>query len=261
MRILTTLIASGLLATAVNAPPAIRAVPSEPRYATTEAYGDLASARRIAVIVPGVGWNPDKLRSDSGRDPSGPVAAAIALSAELGRLDPSTPTVVVVWLGYDPPQGIDVQAARSERAIAGVRPLTRYLQALPAGVPVSLLCHSYGAVVCGRTVASGQPVADLVALAAPGMDVGSAAQLRAAGRVWAARTSDDPIRFTPFVRLAGLGHGADPDRAGFGALRFRTGSAHGHGGYYTPGSESLTNLARIVLGRDGEVSLVDSQRV
>src|SRR5689334_4660743 len=128
MRILTTLVASGVLAIGVNAQPASRAAAPEPRYATTEVYGDLATARRIAVIVPGVGWNPGKLQADGGRDPSGPVAAAIALRAELRRLAPSTPTAVVVWLGYDPPQGIDLAAARSERAIAGVPPLGRYLR-------------------------------------------------------------------------------------------------------------------------------------
>jgi hypothetical protein len=38
---------------------------------------------------------------------------------------------------------------------------------------------------------------------------------------------------------------------------FRTGDASGHDGYYAPGAESLGNLARIVLDRTSEVTLVD----
>jgi hypothetical protein len=81
------------------------------------------------------------------------------------------------------------------------------------------------------------------------------AQAGTAPRVWTARVADDPIRFTPFVRIAGLGHGADPTGPGFGARLFRTGTAHGHGGYFVPGTESLTNLARIALGRTAEVTV------
>jgi hypothetical protein len=56
------------------------------------------------------------------------------------------------------------------------------------------------------------------------------------------------------VRVGGLGHGVDPVSAGFGASVFDTGSITGHDQYYAPGSESLANLARIVLGRTDEVT-------
>jgi alpha-beta hydrolase superfamily lysophospholipase len=162
---------------------------------------------------------------------------------------------VVVWLGYDAPENIDRQAMRSERAVAGAGALARFVEGLPHDARVSLLCHSYGAVVCGRA-AAGARVGDLVALAAPGMDVASATGLRSSARVWAASVSRDPIRFVPNLRLAGFGHGADPTAAGFGARVFRTGAASGHDRYYAPGGESLANLARIVLERTSEVTLV-----
>jgi Alpha/beta hydrolase len=99
------------------------------------------------------------------------------------------------------------------------------------------------------------PIDDVVALAAPGMDVGSAAELRTTARVWAARTERDPIRFVPEVRVGPLGHGRNPTDPRFGARVIDTGTAQGHDVYSDAGTESVTNLARIVLGRHAEVTL------
>jgi hypothetical protein len=219
-----------------------------------EVFGDLATARHVAIVVPGTGWNLHRLLTEEHTRGDTPVASGEALYAQLRRLDPATPAAVVVWLGYDPPENIDREVMRSARAVDGGHALARFVQGLPAGTHVSAVCHSYGAVVCAYATKDGARIADLAAVAAPGMDVGSARDLRPA-RVWATRVADDPIRFTPFVRVAGLGHGADPTKPAFGARVFRTGSARGHGGYFVPGTESLTNLARIALGRADEVTL------
>ncbi|HKT01877.1 MAG TPA: alpha/beta hydrolase [Rugosimonospora sp.] len=214
-------------------------------------FGDLSTARHIAVLVPGVGWRLDNLLGPDGEAGNHPLAAGAALFDEARRVSPGTRVAVVVWLGYSPPAGIDLDAARSERAVAGVPALREFVAGLPAGADVTLLCHSYGAVLCGRA-APGLPVADLVALAAPGLDVSTVEQLHTAARVWAARVADDPIRFVPPVRIDGFGHGADP--LATGARTFLTGTAHGHDGYFAPGTESLTNLARITLGLTGAVT-------
>jgi hypothetical protein len=219
-----------------------------------EVFGDLAAARHIAIVVPGTGWNLHRLLTEEHTKNDTPVATAEALYAEMRRLDPATPSAVVVWLGYDPPENIDREVMRSGRAIDGAHALTRFVQGLPPTAHVSAVCHSYGAVVCAYAIEDGARIADLAAVAAPGMDVGSARDLRPA-RVWTTRVADDPIRFTPFVRVAGLGHGKDPTQASFGARVFRTGTAHGHGGYFVAGTESLTNLARVALGRADEVTL------
>jgi hypothetical protein len=216
-----------------------------------EVFGDLDRADHIAVIVPGVGWNLAKLLSSDSY-----AGAARALIAEADRIDPGATVAVAVWLGYDPPESIDLAAVRSERASAGAEPLVRFLAGLNTRAHRTLVCHSYGSVVCGRAVAAGAPVDDVVALASPGMDAGSLADLHTAARVWTARTADDPIRFTPHVRLAGLGHGTDPTAARFGARVFHTEPATGHDGYLATGTGSLTNVARIVLGRTQEVTLV-----
>lgn len=224
----------------------------------TEVFGDLASADQIGVLVPGVGWDLDKIMTRTSAAKANPIRGAEALQAEMQRLKPGVRTAIVVWLGYDPPAGIDRVAARSERAIQGVPGLVRFVNDLPAAAKITLIGHSYGSVVAGRAVSGmGGKVSDLVALASPGMDVGSVADLGTKARVWAARTEDDPIGLTPHLRVGGYGHESDPVTPDFGAKVFGTGSAHGHGDYYLPGTESLTNVARIILGLDSQVTLVN----
>lgn len=211
-----------------------------------EVLGDLAHARNVVVYVPGNAKRLDNFDAGTTAAPKtapGPVARALAARARAVR--PSGHTAIIAWLGYDPPENIDLVAARSARARAGARALTRLIRVLPRGARVSLVCHSYGTVVCGRTAARVR-VANVVALASPGMDVRSAASVRA--RVWAGRAADDPIRFTPHVRLAGLGHGPDPMSAPFGAHVIDTTATHGHENYFTPGTRSLEAIGRIVAG-------------
>lgn len=217
-----------------------------------EVFGSLSTARHIAILVPGTGWDLDKLLEGSRN--ADPVQGAQALRAQMAALDPSARTAVVVWLGYDAPEHIDRQTFRSERAITGARALVSFVHTLPRQAQLTLIGHSYGTVVLGRAAPSLPEVSDLVALASPGMDADSVADLGTGARVWAARASGDPIWLTPDVRVAGYGHRADPVSPEFGATVFRTGAIHGHNEYYRPGSESVLNLARIILGRAGEVT-------
>lgn len=219
----------------------------------TLVLGDLDTARHVAVVVPGSGWTLGTVVRHEGPAAAHPVTNARALYDEILRQDPAAAVAVVMWLDYDAPEDVDRQAARSERATAGARELTRLVRGLPRGAHVTLLCHSYGAVVCGRAAPTA-PVDDIAVVAAPGMDVATAAALGTAARVWAARAAGDPIWVTPDVRLAGWGHGTDPTAPAFGARPFATGTARGHDGYYTPGTESLTNLARIALDHPTEVT-------
>lgn len=214
-----------------------------------EVLGDLAHADRVVVYVPG---NAKRLENfDEGtaarpRTAPGPVARDLLAAARRAR--PTARTAVIAWLGYDGPENIDLVAAESVRAQAGARSLTRLLRILPRRARVSLVCHSYGTVVCGR-VAARTRVANVVALASPGLDARSARTMKAT--VWAGRATDDPIRFTPHVRLSGIGHGPDPMSPSFGAHRIDTTGAHGHEAYFTPGGRSLRQIAEIVTGDGG----------
>ena len=209
-----------------------------------EVLGDLAHADNVVVYVPGNAKRLDNLDAGTTADPrTAPGAVARALRAETRKVRPSARTAVIAWLGYDAPVNIDVVAAKSARARAGARSLSSRLDVLPRRARVSLVCHSYGTVVCGRTAAHTR-VANVVALASPGMDVPSARALKAT--VWAGRASDDLIRYAPHVRVAGLGHGPDPMTPSFGAHPINTTGAHGHEDYFTAGGGSLRQIAQIV---------------
>jgi hypothetical protein len=62
------------------------------------------------------------------------------------------------------------------------------------------------------------------------------------------------VRDVPYLELGGLGHGADPVSAGFGARVLSARDAEGHSGYFQPGTDSLRNLAAVGAGAYSEVT-------
>lgn len=212
-----------------------------------EALGDLDDADHIAVVVPGTGQNRDNFRTNGSADDSAiPLENGRALYREAKHRYPGEKVAVVVWLGYQPPQMFDPRAATSGQAEAGAGELVRFRGLLPADAHVTLVCHSYGTAVCGRAAAHPGVADDVVALASPGMGVDRAADLHA--DVWATRTEDDWIRLVSGVRVGPMGHGEDPMSPEFGARTFTSGTISGHSRYYTPGSDALATMARIVVG-------------
>ncbi|MBR8642926.1 hypothetical protein KEF29_35435 [Streptomyces tuirus] len=219
----------------------------------TEVLGDLARADRIAVLVPG---------SDTSLDTYGRFhAAAAALHAQLVRQAPAgTRTAVVAWLGYETPGTVSASVTttgRAEQAAPHLRALVTDLRATAGPGPrLALLCHSYGSVVCGRA-AAGLAVDDIALVGSPGTGADTAADLHTRARVWAARGSDDWVENVPHVsaHLFGttVGFGTDPVTPAFGARVFAAGDG-GHSDYFRPGSTSLTNLTRIVLGETKAVT-------
>jgi hypothetical protein len=219
----------------------------------TEVFGDLAHADRVAVLIPG---------SDTTLDTYGRFhAAAAALHERLSRqADTRTRTAVVAWLGYTTPATVSTTVATPARADEAAPQLGAFLRELRAvtgaGTHVALLCHSYGSVVCGRA-APGLDVDDIALLGSPGTGADSAAGLHTRARIWAARGTDDWVADVPHVRadLFGttVGFGTDPVSPEFGARVFAAGDG-GHSDYFRPGSVSLANLAKIVLGETTEVT-------
>ncbi|MEU3722247.1 alpha/beta hydrolase [Streptomyces sp. NPDC031705] len=205
-----------------------------------EVFGDLGTADRVAVLVPGSDTNLDTYERFR--------EGALALQRRLQAGHPHT--AVVAWLGYDTPGTVSttvLTADRADRAAVELGPfLGRLRAATPAGARISLLCHSYGSVVCART-RTGPGVSDMALYGSPGTGAASAADLPTAARVWAGRGAGDWIGGVPHVRLGGVGFGTDPVDPAFGARPFAAGAA-GHSDYLKPGTESLDSLARIVLG-------------
>lgn len=226
------------------------------RGQVAEVYGDLAAAAHTAVIVPGS--DIDLTSFDRAKDPYGtPYGMARSLRAELAAEAPGTPTAVIAWAGYTTPVGLGPDAATGRLAEAGAPRLARLLSGLAAvgARPPAVLCHSYGSVVCGLAVPrlGGRGLADLIVLGSPGMRRDSVAELHTPARVWAGRDASDWIGDLPHVELLGLGHGTDPTDPAFGARRLPAARAQGHTGYLAPGTDSLRNVAAVVLGRYGAV--------
>lgn len=227
----------------------------------TEVLGDLAHADHIAVLVPG---------SDTSLDTYARFhSAASALYQRLLQEQPTAPrtaVAVVAWLGYRTPGTVSpsvLTTGRADQAARHLREALRDLRRVGGDRPgVSLLCHSYGSVVCARAAAGldALGVTDLVLVGSPGTGTGSAAALHTRARVWAGRGAGDWVGDVPHIRsrLFGffgptVGFGTDPVSPAFGAHVFAAGPG-GHSDYFTPGSTSLTNLARIVLGDTKEVT-------
>ncbi|MGW1379400.1 alpha/beta hydrolase [Streptomyces sp. NPDC002446] len=208
---------------------------------TTEVLGDLARAARIAVLVPGSDTSLDTYERFR--------AGATALQRELGGR-----SAVIAWLGYRTPGTLSTEVLTPAAAKDAAPQLQRFIAELRAARPssrVSVLCHSYGSVVCGRA-APGLDVTDIVLYGSPGAGAGSVAALRTRATVWAGRGDDDWIAAVPHGQVhlpfATLGLGDDPLSPAFGARIFAAGSG-GHSDYLRPGSPALENLARIVSGR------------
>ncbi|MFD3411121.1 alpha/beta hydrolase [Streptomyces cyaneofuscatus] len=209
---------------------------------SVEVVGELSGARRVAVLVPGAGVGLDAY----GRLRRG----AVALQRELGEGG-----AVVVWLGYRSPATVSpasVTDGRAAEAAPRLRQLVDRLGAALPGARITLLCHSYGSVICARA-ASGTQADAVVLYGSPGTGAEDVAALRTGARVWAGRGGGDWIARVPHVRVrvpfvGAVGFGTDPVAKRFGAEVFDAGGA-GHSDYLLPGSRSLTNLARIASGR------------
>ncbi|MFD7257861.1 alpha/beta hydrolase [Streptomyces sp. NPDC059874] len=210
------------------------------RGRAVEVFGDLETADRVAVLVPGSDTTLDTYQ----RFRAGAVALQQRLQAEHPR------SAVVAWLGYDTPGTVSTTVLTAERADLAAEELAPFLDRLSRmagpGSQLSLLCHSYGSVVCARTP-TGPAVTDIALFGSPGTGADSAGELPTEARVWAGRGDGDWIADVPHVRFGAIGFGADPVDPAFGARPFVTGPG-GHSDYLKPGTESLDSLAGIVLG-------------
>ncbi|TDB94595.1 hypothetical protein E1266_16140 [Actinomadura sp. 7K534] len=227
-----------------------------------EVIGDLTTAKRVAVLVPGADTTltafddrGDKPWSTPGGGARGVYAQALAQSSH-------PQLAVVAWLGYAAPGTFSSEVLTGERAGEGGAQLRRFLAGVHRVNPsagVGLLCHSYGSVVCGRAALDApggkawRDVTDIALYGSPGTTAWSAAKLGGTTRVWAGRGTTDWTEDVPHVRIFGLGLGPDPVSPAFGARVFDAGSA-GHSDYLEPGSTSLRNLTGIALGRTSDVT-------
>ncbi|MFH8367549.1 alpha/beta hydrolase [Streptomyces sp. NPDC018031] len=222
-----------------------------------EVFGDLSRARHVAVVVPGVDTNILTFQKTR-RAYTAPVGMARAVYSAERAMRPRGGYAVIAWADYTAPVGTGLDAATGKLAAEGALRLRAMVKGLPERARVSLLCHSYGSVLCGVAARELSPsVTDIAVAGSPGMRAGHVSDFGTTARVWAMRDADDWIEDVPNLTLGGLGHGADPMGEGFGARRLSAARAEGHSGYFTPGTESVRNFARIGIGDVRSVTCAD----
>jgi pimeloyl-ACP methyl ester carboxylesterase len=219
-----------------------------------EVFGDLNTANRVAVIIPGVATELANFETGlGGVRHRAPAWQARQLHDRLRALDPGTPVAVIAWLGYDTPDGVRRDAIREDSAASGALALQRLVAGLTQDRPdrrITLIGHSYGSIVAAHAASRlGPQVTDIIAIGSPGMGVPDRAALHTTARLWAGSAADDWTRRLPGVRIFGLGHGRLPVDPAFGALPLPCADAAGHDGYFQPGTQSLDAMARIALGQ------------
>ncbi|WP_155374122.1 alpha/beta hydrolase [Catellatospora vulcania] len=240
------------------------------------AFGDPDGSDNVATYVPGVGTSLDAF--------AGEVDRAAALQARAAATAPDAATATVMWLGYDPPDGLDAASERAALAARGdLGAFQAGLAAAHEGEParLSLIGHSYGSLAVGVAERDGAVVADeIVALGSPGMGVAGAAELGHPGHVWASTSRNDIVLYAsskgelaldalggPAYLFAGsatdavvrgnadLWHGVDPSSEQFGARVFASDPGRdpfdAHGVYFAESNPGLQTLAEIVTGEHG----------
>ncbi|MFD7029431.1 alpha/beta hydrolase [Streptomyces sp. NPDC059917] len=229
-----------------------------------EVLGDLARARRIALLVPGADTTIDTF-DHLGSPHSSVGGGTRALYDEMRALDPDTPVAVIGWYGYRAPRTKSRDTVTQDRAVEGggrLREQLALLRDLAPDASVALLCHSYGSVVCADAVRGTQrwtssALTGVAVFGSPGLGVDSLSALRIPVPFWAGRGSRDWISNVPHVQFTlggeSVGFGADPASPAFGARTLPTGDSP-HGGYLRPGGAALRNIALIGLGRGAQVS-------
>jgi hypothetical protein len=186
----------------------------------------------------------------------------------------------MVWLGYDPPPGLDkldpatLGVMAEDRAQSGAKDYDRFMSGLRAsheGPPAHLVAlgHSYGSLtagLAGQQPGGGTGADDIVLIGSPGTGTDRASDLGVRGdHVWVGAADNDPVTYLPDPAEQLIGKqnsrwfGADPASAAFGANRFEVadGPSHSftsHSNYLDPiGGNSLPNIGQIVSGHPDRV--------
>lgn len=252
------------------------------------AIGNPDKARNTAVIVPGTGSSVRDGWLADGHDD------AIKLYDQSQLADPDDPTAVIMWMGYDAPDGFtDPRVANPDLARYGGALLAADVNGLSAthegASHVTVIGHSYGSTTVADAFAgSGMRANDAVLIGSPGTDLAkSAADFHLdGGKVYVGAASTDPVSWIgtpgpipanvlnqqlgyPVGLQAGLG--TDPAGDEFGSVRFRAEvaghggwSVHDHSHYYDMGSESLRAMTDIASGNSDRLTddglLADARR-
>ncbi|MER5636350.1 alpha/beta hydrolase [Kitasatospora sp. NPDC002227] len=215
-------------------------------------WGNPDTAQNVCAYVPGLGTT---LSSVGGKD----ADRAFNVWDAANRADGRSATASIVWLGYDPPPGIDqladgdlrtadvMSTDRAERGAASYDQFLSGLRATHDGPPahITALGHSYGSTTVGLAAQrpGGTGADDIILVGSPGTGADNASQLNVGrGHVWVGDAENDPVSHLPSkgaLAANGLGgplggriydvggggnqiyFGTDPASQEFGANRFK----------------------------------------
>lgn len=118
--------------------------------------------RQVAVYVGGTGTTARQFGWPTG------------IGRALARTDPSGRTAVVVWMGAEFPSAIGSHAPFARYARDAGQPLRDHVEALdvPAGIPITLVGHSYGGAIIGAAERLGVRADRVVHAGVPGVGPG-----------------------------------------------------------------------------------------
>lgn len=214
------------------------------------AIGDIGSAERIVVLVPGLGTDLHDL----------PRLAddAEAIVRATDRRAGDSGTAAIAWLGYDAPGGHGIWRTLAEvlttvRARSGARSLVTFVESLRRthDASVVLVGHSYGSLVVAHA-ARRTPDVDVIVAGSPGLGVNHVRELDLATgvRLFAVAEPADLVASSGWF-------GRDPSEAGFGAhvieARPRSGAESpgvldAHSYYFEEHSGTLDAIAEVIAG-------------
>ncbi len=205
-----------------------------------EVYGDLETATKVAVVVPGI----ESTLANEARSLRQSAKHLYDEARAMGDDD----VAVVAWLGYDTP-GL-LGAPFEANAAVAARDLAAFVRNLDLGssVTTTVVAHSYGSLVTGIALRDfGLTVDNVVVLGSPGMDANRASELHLGPtHLYALRAPFDIVGWSEHF-------GRDPSDPRFGSTRLATGTGDhapsGHSSYFDTGTVSLHNVAAVVARR------------
>jgi pimeloyl-ACP methyl ester carboxylesterase len=224
--------------------------------------GDLITADYVSYMVPGMFFTIE------GQMVYWTDAAARLRDEQqtwLARYGDTRSTVATVaWIGYHTPNLTNVWSLdNAEEARDSLASTVEGLQTLRAGHEpfVTLIGHSYGSTAALMALTEYDFQVDALALVgSPGSAAQSVSQLHVRdGSVFVGKAQWDPVPNSAFF-------GSEPGSAAYGATSFGTDGgvdpitgatmlrSFFHIEYFSPGTESLRNLALIGIGRGDDVT-------
>ncbi|WP_460302784.1 alpha/beta hydrolase [Actinocorallia aurea] len=217
--------------------------------------GNPDRSSHIATFVPGTTAQLDAI--------SGDVDRSVSLWRQGKSYGYAGDPSVIMWLGYDAPDGIVADAPRAMYAEKASPKLVEFINGLRSAhnnerPHITAVGHSYGSVVVGDAARGGRlSVDDIIVAGSPGMRVGSAEELGiGAEHVWAEEAYGDAV-----PDIGKFGHGR-PNRENFWSLDFHpiapadaefggnvlATDTQGHSDYWRRDTVSLDNQARVFMG-------------